>query len=75
MRLVVQGHSVFASDGGGDSLCLDLAPAEGGTVGQVIAMSHETGDRPVLAKSFAEFLALLAQRLEDAEEEEDSEES
>lgn len=63
-----RGWIPFASNGGGDSYCIDLAPAEGGTVGQVIAMNHETGSRPVLAKSFAEFLALLAQRLEDAAE-------
>jgi cell wall assembly regulator SMI1 len=68
-----RGWIPFASNGGGDSLCIDLAPAEGGTVGQVISMSHETGDRPILAKSFAEFLALLVQRWEDAEEEEEDE--
>jgi cell wall assembly regulator SMI1/ankyrin repeat protein len=63
-----RGWIPFASNGGGDSFCIDLDPAEGGTVGQVIAMNHETGSRPVLAKSFAEFLALLAQRLEDGAE-------
>ena len=31
----------FASDGGGDSFCIDLAPAEGGVSGQVI-LHHTT---------------------------------
>ncbi len=57
----------FASNGGGDSLCIDLAPTDQGTLGQVISMSHETAERKRLAASIAVFLALLAEKLEDAE--------
>jgi cell wall assembly regulator SMI1 len=69
-----RGWIPFATNGGGDSLCIDMAPADGGTVGQVISMSHESGDRPILAKSFAEFLALVATRLEEAEDEDEGDE-
>jgi hypothetical protein len=44
----------IASDGGGDSICVDLSPDEGGTVGQIILMCHDDGKRPRLALSFAE---------------------
>jgi cell wall assembly regulator SMI1 len=53
------GWIPLASDGGGNSICVDLAPADGGQLGQVILMDHESGDRPVLAKSWAELLSLL----------------
>ena len=33
-------------------------------VGQVIHMSHEVGDRPRVASSFAELLAMLAEHYE-----------
>jgi cell wall assembly regulator SMI1 len=55
----------FASDGGGDFLCVDLAPAMGGTVGQVILLHHAADGRPRKASSFQSLLALLAERLED----------
>jgi cell wall assembly regulator SMI1 len=58
------GWVPIATDGGGDSICVDLAPAEGGVVGQVIHVSHEVGDRPRLASSFAELLAMLAEHYE-----------
>ncbi len=54
------GWVPFASNGGGDSICLDLAPGPGGTAGQVITMSHETAEREVLASSFGRWLAGVA---------------
>ena len=42
----------FTHNGGGDHLCIDLAPGEGGHVGQVITMWHDMGERAVQAKSF-----------------------
>jgi cell wall assembly regulator SMI1 len=53
-----------ASNGGGDALCVDLAPAPGGAVGQVITMSHESGERRRVAGSFAELLRRLAEHYE-----------
>jgi len=59
----------FASNGGGDSLCIDMAPANNGTKGQVISMNHETAQRQLIAKSLTEFLSKLADHLaEDAAE-------
>jgi|GEM_PF-512618 len=54
------GWIPFAWDGGGNSLCVDLAPAKGGTVGQVILMDHESSDRPKIAASLAAFLEDVA---------------
>jgi len=61
------GWIPFASDGGGDSICLDLKPAKGGHVGQVITMNHEVGERKLLANSFAEWLADLTESLGESE--------
>lgn len=58
------GWVPFATDGGGDSLCVDLTPAKGGTAGQIIHMRHDSGDRPRLAKSLAELLAKLCDHYE-----------
>jgi cell wall assembly regulator SMI1 len=55
------GWVPIAGDGGGDSICVDLSPGEGGTVGQIILMSHDDGKRPRIAASFAQLLALLAE--------------
>jgi cell wall assembly regulator SMI1 len=46
----------FAANGGGDYLCLDLAPAPRGTCGQVIGVVHDAPGRKILAKSFTEWL-------------------
>jgi cell wall assembly regulator SMI1/ankyrin repeat protein len=59
------GWIPFASNGGGDSLCIDLAPTAAGVAGQVISMNHETAQRRHLAPSFAQFLSRLAEQLED----------
>ena len=42
----------FTHNGGGDHYCIDLAPGEGGQVGQVITMWHDMGERSLEAKSF-----------------------
>ena len=54
------GWVPIASNGGGDSVCIDLAPDADGTLGQVILMSHESSDRLLLARSLGELLADLA---------------
>jgi cell wall assembly regulator SMI1/ankyrin repeat protein len=59
------GWIPFASNGRGDSLCIDLAPTAAGVAGQVISMNHETAQRRHLAPSFAEFLKQVAEQLED----------
>jgi cell wall assembly regulator SMI1 len=51
----------IASNGGGDSLCIDLSPAKGGIKGQVILLSHESGARRALARSLPELLAMAAE--------------
>jgi cell wall assembly regulator SMI1 len=57
------GWVPFASNGGGDSICLDLAPGPDGTVGQVITMNHDSAEREVLAPSFARWLADMVELL------------
>lgn len=52
------------SNGGGDHLCIDLDPAPGGTVGQVIDFSHESGPKSVVASGLRAFLAAYADDLE-----------
>jgi len=59
------GWVPVASNGGGDSVCVDLAPDEGGAVGQVILMSHEHGDRPRVAGSWRELLMSLTEQYEE----------
>ena len=50
-----------------DHWCIDLAPASGGTAGQVIYSSHEMEPRKVLAKSFQKWLSEFAVALEAGE--------
>ncbi len=57
----------LTSDGCGDSYCLDLAPAEGGNVGQIIKMIHDEADRYILAPSFRSWLEDYAAKLESGE--------
>jgi cell wall assembly regulator SMI1 len=58
------GWVPLADNGGGDSFCLDLAPAKGGTVGQVIVFFHDMDERPLVAKSFRQWLSDLASAFE-----------
>jgi len=54
-------------DGSGNHHCVDLDPAPGGTVGQIITMWHDGGEREVMAASFGEWLATLADEYERGE--------
>ena len=56
----------IASDGGGDSICVDLAPAKGGTAGQVIVHQHADSGRPKGAGGVRELMRKLAEQLEEA---------
>lgn len=47
----------FTYNGAGDHLCLDLDPASGGQVGQVITLWHDDGARQKKADSFAQWFA------------------
>lgn len=55
----------FAANGGGDYFCIDLAPAVGGTKGQVISHNHETGEHKKIARSLRVWLHQLAYDLRD----------
>lgn len=46
----------FTHDGGGNSVCIDMSPASGGTKGQIIKFDHDYGARKVIANSFVEWL-------------------
>ena len=61
------GWVPLAGNGAGDLLCIDLKPAKGGTRGQVIRMSHESGERYLLAGSLGEFLVQLCEHYEERE--------
>lgn len=49
----------FSHDGMGDHLCVDMDPAEGGIVGQVIRVWHDLDDRDVIAPSFEAWFSRL----------------
>jgi cell wall assembly regulator SMI1 len=51
-------------DRAGNNCCLDLVPAPGGSVGQVIDRDHEAGPSRVLASRFLDLLSTFAQDLE-----------
>ena len=57
---------------GGDHLCVDLSPEEGGKIGQVIDWWHEQGATGLVAKSFSDLLTATADRFEAGEFEYDS---
>jgi cell wall assembly regulator SMI1 len=54
----------LAGEPGGNHLCLDLAPAEGGAVGQVISWVHDDSVREVVAPTFGAWFEQLADGLE-----------
>jgi cell wall assembly regulator SMI1/ankyrin repeat protein len=58
------GWIPIAGNGGGDFLCLDLAPVDKGRIGQVIELRHDSPARRMGAASFAEFLREVAERWE-----------
>lgn len=51
-------------DGGGNHVCLDLNPAEGGDIGQIITMWHDDGERKIIASGFRDWLQKYADELE-----------
>lgn len=51
-------------DGGGNHLALDLAPGDGGTIGQIIDFDHEVWVSGIVATSFVEYLKSYADSLE-----------
>ena len=59
-----EGWIPIADNGGGDYFCLDLAPAKGGVVGQVILFGHEGTDQRRVARSFGEWMSKLAGRFQ-----------
>jgi cell wall assembly regulator SMI1 len=54
-------------DGNSNHHCLDLNPAPGGDVGQIIMMWHDDPTRSLVASSFGAWLELFAQELEAGE--------
>ncbi len=54
----------FASDIGGNALCLDFDPMPGGTIGQVILFDHEDAMRIWLAPNFEAWLNRVVSDLE-----------
>lgn len=46
----------FTYDGSGNHYCIDLDPDKGGHYGQVIRMWHDDAERPLIARSFTEFI-------------------
>jgi cell wall assembly regulator SMI1/predicted DNA-binding WGR domain protein len=66
---------------GRDFLCLDLDPAKGGNVGQIIRVACDVDDRPLVARSFADLLSVYFEalqtgeiKLDDDEDDEDEDE-
>ncbi len=58
----------FMSNGGGDSLCIDLTPTKSGSRGQIIQFSHETSRRRLVARSYAAFMNELLEQWKAKEE-------
>ncbi len=52
---------------GRDFLCLDLEPAPGGRSGQIIQLSVDLDDRPLIAPSFADLLSVFFTQLQTGE--------
>jgi len=61
------GWIPFATNGGGDFLCVDTVPTAAGRVGQVISHNHETGEHQLLSPSLADYLQDLATKLEEGQ--------
>ncbi len=57
------GWIPFTHNGGGDHLCLDLAPAPAGNVGQVISMWHDYGERDLKAPGFNAWFKAYTKRV------------
>jgi cell wall assembly regulator SMI1 len=59
------GWVPIAGDGTGDFHCIDIAPAKGGSKGQVIHFVHDEAVRHVVAESFREWLLVFSDDLND----------
>lgn len=59
-----RGWIPFTFDGHANSYCVDLQPAAGGTVGQVLILWHDDDTRPLLARSYRAWLEGLLTGLE-----------
>ena len=66
-RYWVRGWLPLCRDGGGNHVAYDLAPAEAGTVGQLINMGPDEYDHIQLARSLGEFWAVSARKVESGE--------
>ena len=51
------------SNGCGDNFCIDMDPAQGGNVGQIISMWHDAGWRELKGNSFEEWIIQYANDL------------
>lgn len=60
----------FAEDNAGNLCCLDLAPAPGGVVGQILDWDHECGPSCTDFPSFRHLLSAFVDQLEDISKEE-----
>ncbi|WP_374536620.1 SMI1/KNR4 family protein [Chitinimonas taiwanensis] len=58
----------FTHDGMGNHLCLDLDPAEGGQVGQIIRVWHDDDERQLIAPSFAVWFSRFVRSLPNEDE-------
>lgn len=56
------GWIPFTHNGGGDHLCLDLAPGASGSPGQVITMWHDSGERDCIAPDFGTWFTSYTKR-------------
>ena len=54
------GWVPITGDGLGNNHCIDLSPAQGGRVGQIMLLWHDQEARPLVAGSLAEWLDALA---------------
>ena len=59
-----RGWLPIASDGGGNSWSLDLDPAPGGGVGQIVYFDHEVGSTAVLYPSFTAWFAHYVEQVD-----------
>lgn len=67
LRYWVRGWIPLCRDGGGNHIAYDLAPAEAGTVGQLVNMGPDEDDHIQLARSLGEFWAISARKVESGE--------
>lgn len=54
-------------DGAGNHLAMDLDPAAGGRVSQIISVDHDDGQRKLIAPTFKDFIKNYVRKLESGE--------